>query len=387
MKKKILFVVDNLKMGGVTKVLVNLLKKINSSKYEIDILVLHFYEDMVIEIPKEINILKGGSKFSFIDENIGKILKEKNIIKLLKKISLVLKIKTGLILKSIKKDRNNNLKKNYDVEIAFGDGFPFFYVNGGNSKKRIAWLHSDVSVKDYSARYYKQIKKILPKMDMCIAVSEKVAQSYKERYGVSKIAVVNNVIDDAEIIEKSNMQEAIPYDNKQLNFVSVGRLDYSKNYEMLFRVVKRLINEGYDFKTYIVGDGADRNKLESLIKDNNMQENFILLGRKDNPYPYVKNADLFLLSSRYEGLPTVIIEALILHIPCLSTEVAGIREIINSSIGVISDNDEYSYYLELKKILDDKGIITIFKNNLKNYKYNNLTIVESVERIFDNEEK
>lgn len=338
---------------------------------------------MKIKLPKDVHILKGGKEFSLIDENIGKILKNRSLAKLCKKIGLVLKIKSGLIIRSIKKDREKNFKKIYDVEVAFGDGFPFFYVSAGNSRKKIAWMHSDVLEKDYSARYYKQLKKILPEMNLCIAVSDKVSESYQKKYRVKRITVINNVINDQEIIEKAEINENVSFDNEQLNFISVGRLDYSKNYEMLFRVVKRLIDEGYDFKTYIVGDGAERENLNAMIKKYNMADSFILLGKKDNPYPYVKKSDLFLLSSRYEGLPTVIIEALILHVPCLSTEVGGIHEILNNSIGVISKNDEEKFYIELKKLLDDKEKIKRLKDNLKDYKYDNESIIESVEKILD----
>ena len=114
-----------------------------------------------------------------------------------------------------------------------------------------------------------------------------------------------------------------------------------------------------------------------------MEKHFILLGRKDNPYPYVKNSDLFLLSSRYEGLPTVIIEALILHIPCISTEVAGIYEILNNSFGVITKNTENDFYLNLKHLLNNPQKIIEMKENLSNYKYNNNIIIDKIKNILN----
>lgn len=383
MKKKILFVVDNLKMGGVTKVLVNLLKKLDYSKYEIDLLVLHYYADMKVDFPKEINIISGSKTFSFVDENISKLLKEKNLLKIFKKAMFAFVIKSGLIKGKIVKDRKENIKKEYDIEIAFGDGFPYLYTGYGETKKKIAWMHSDVLVKDYSARYYKQMKDVLSNMNLGVAVSEKVAESYKERYGVKNLEVIHNVMDEEEILRKSEIEEELPFDSEVLNFLSVGRLDYSKNYDMLLRVTKRLVDEGHKFKVYIIGDGEERDRLEGLIKESNMEDNFILLGRKDNPYPYVKNADLFLLSSRYEGLPTVIIEALILHVPCLSTEVAGINQILNDSIGVVSKNNEEDYYLKLKEILLDSKRISNMKENLSDYIYDNNSIIKKVEGILN----
>lgn len=381
MKKNILFVVDNLKLGGVTKVLVNMLNKLDYSKYNIDLLVLHYYEDLKINLSENINILKGSKSFSSVDENISSLLKEKNIIKILKKCLLVFQIKTGIIKNKIIKDRNKSILKKYDVEIAFGDGFPYFYTAYGNSTKKIAWMHSDVMVKDYSFRYYKKMKKCLHRMDINIAVSDKVAESYQTRYELKNIKVIHNVMDTEDILRKSDLAEPLPFDNNQLNFLSVGRLDYSKNYTMLLRVTKRLVDEGFNFKIYIVGDGDQREHLEEEIINLKMENNFILLGKKDNPYPYIKNSDVFLLSSRYEGLPTVIIEALILHTPCISTEVAGIHQILNENYGIISQNNEDNFYLSLKDILVNPEKIKIMKSNLTNYKYDNKSIINKIEKI------
>lgn len=384
LKKNILFVVDNLILGGVSKVLVDLLKKLDYSKYNIDLLVLHFYNDMKIGIPPEVNIIKGSKTFSLVDENISKLIKEKNIIKIIKKLLFSFKIKSGLIKYDILKSRKIDLQKTYDIEIAFGDGFPYFYVGLGNANKKIAWMHSDVMVKDYSARYYKQMKNILKKMDLGVAVSNKICESYKTKYKLNNIEIINNIIDDEEILKKSNLEIDIPWDNKFLNFLSVGRLDYSKNYDMLLRVSKKLIDENYNFKIFIIGDGHEKENLDKLIRDMNMEKHFILLGKKDNPYPYIKNCDMFLLSSRYEGLPTVIIEALILHIPCLSTDVAGIHELLNTNFGIISDNNEKDFYLKFKEVLSNQNLINDMKKNLLNYKYNNDILISKIEKIFDN---
>lgn len=383
MKKNILFVVDNLKMGGVTKVLINMLKSLDNSDYNIDLLVLHYYKDMLIELPDNIKIIKGSKYFHIVDQNLKSLLVNKDIKNIFRKCCFSFNIKTNIIKRKIKKERLKNIKKQYDVEIAFGDGFPYLYTSYGNSIKKIAWMHSDVAVRDYSARYYKNIKNALSKMDLCIAVSDKVATSYKNRYNIATVEVIPNIIDDYEIIKKSKLAPEVSFDKNQLNFISVGRLDYSKNYLMLLNVAKHLIDDGYKFKVYIVGDGEENVTLQKAIINLKMEKHFILLGRKDNPYPYVKNSDLFLLSSRYEGLPTVIIEALILHIPCISTEVAGIYEILNNSFGVITKNTENDFYLNLKHLLDNPQKIIEMKENLSNYKYNNDIIIDKIKNILN----
>lgn len=385
MKKNILFVVDNLKMGGVTKVLGNLLNRLDYSLYDVDLLILHYYEDMKFKYPSSVKIITAGNDLNLIDENIGKLLKEKNVIKIIKKALFAFSIKTGIIKKKILNNRKKALNKKYDIEIAFGDGFPYLYTAYGDAKKKIAWMHSDVLVKDYSARYYNRMKKAIQSMNACVAVSEKVGESYIKKYSANNVNVIQNVIDDDEIIKKSNLlTQDIKFDKKQLNFISVGRLDYSKNYEMMLKNAIKLKNEGFNFKVYIIGDGEEKEKLEKIIIENNMEDVFILCGRRDNPYSYVKNADMFLLSSRYEGLPTVIIEALILHVPCLSTDVAGVKQILNGKGGIIAKNDDEDFYIKWKNILLNQDVITKLKDQLKDYRYDNDVIIKKINKLFNN---
>ncbi len=380
--KDILIVVDNLVMGGVTRVLANMLNVISPDKYSVDLLVIHRHSDMNIDIPKNVRIIEAGEEFSAVDVPMGTLLRQKNIKKIISKLLFGFKIKTGLIKRTILKDRARTLEKAYDIEIAYGDGFPFFYVGSGNTPKKIAWMHSDVMIMDYSARYYRQMKKMLTFFNECAAVSEKVAESYKIRYNVKNISVIPNVVKSEEIISKSlENTETLPFDKNQINFITVGRLDYSKNYEMLARVTKRLADKGYNFKTYIIGDGADREKLEELIKELNISDRLILLGRRDNPYMYVKYADAFLLSSRYEGLPTVIIEALILHIPCISTNVAGVKKLIGENYGIITENNEEAFLNGIENVLDDSALLENWKQKLANYKYDNTEAISGIEKI------
>ena len=128
MPKNILFVVDNLVMGGITKVISNLLKRLDYTKYNVDLLVLHYYKDMKVEIPENVKIISGNEYFSCVDENVKKIIKNKNINLLFNKLKLVFLLKTGLIKKTIAKSRKKILNKKYDTEIAFSDGFSHIFV-------------------------------------------------------------------------------------------------------------------------------------------------------------------------------------------------------------------------------------------------------------------
>ena len=111
MKKNILFVVDNLKMGGVTKVLINMLKSLDNSDYNIDLLVLHYYKDMLIDLPDNIKIIKGSKYFHIVDQNLKSLLVNKDIKNIFRKCCFSFNIKTNIIKRKIKKDRLKNIKK------------------------------------------------------------------------------------------------------------------------------------------------------------------------------------------------------------------------------------------------------------------------------------
>lgn len=383
MPKNILFVVDNLVMGGITKVITNLLVNLDPEKYNIDLLVLHYYEDMNVKIPEYVNIIEGNKFFSSVDVSIKRIMKEKNVSEFFKKLSLVISLKSGRIRNKIVEARKNILTKKYDTEIAFSDGFSHIFVANGDTPNKIAWMHTDISVQNDSKRYYNLVKESLKKMNMSVCVSDRVREVYKSYYDLDddKIQTIHNIIDVDEIKNKGNEKIDIEFSKDAINLISVGRLESQKNYERFINVHKRLIDDGYKINSYLVGDGLEKEKLENTIKEQKIEDTFFMLGRKDNPFPYVKKADLFILSSILEGLPTVLYEAIILGIPCVSTEVAGAREILKDQYGLITENDDEALYCGIKKVLDDKKLLDTYKSEVSMYKSENSDIIRKVEKI------
>ena len=383
MPKNILFVVDNLVMGGITKVLANLLQNLDEEKYCIDLLVLHYYEDMSIKIPKSVNIIKGNEYFSYVDVSIKKILKDKDLKEFFKKLSLVVSLKSGKIEKKIKSARKNLLKKEYDTEIAFSDGFAHIFVANGDTPNKIAWMHTDISVRNDSKRYYGLVKKSLEKMNMSVCVSDRVREVYKEYYSIpdAKIQTIHNIINVDEIRDKGSKKLDIEYLKDVINLISVGRLETQKNYTRFIKVHKKLIDDGYKINSYLIGDGLEYEKLSNLVKEEKIENTFKMLGRKDNPFPYVKNADLFVLSSILEGLPTVLYESVILGTPCVSTLVAGAREVLKDEYGLVVENSDEGLYNGLKRILDDENLLRKYKSNALMYKSENDDIINKIEKI------
>ena len=197
-----------------------------------------------------------------------------------------------------------------------------------------------------------------------------------------------NPIDEDDIKKRANEKINI-LDSSAIKFITIGRLVEQKGYDRLIRVIKRL-KEEYDgvFQLLILGDGEKKKQLEEYIKENKLTNIVKLQGFVKNPYPYLKNSDLFICSSRAEGYSLVIAESLILNVPVISTKCSGPNELLDfGKYGMLVENDEDSLYLGLKNIIDDRNKLKELKkksqkrSEIFNYKK---TIERIEKKILDN---
>ena len=378
--KKILFVVDELKMGGVSIVLENIFKAFPNVTF--DLLSLHNSGDKCKNL-KNVNVIFGSSIFEACDINFKKIIKQKNCKLFLKKVYLILLMKTNLIKYKIKKERKKILSHVYDIEISFKDGIGTFFVAYGNSAKKIRWLHSDYSINNPGKNYKKNYKKAIKKYDKIIAISETIANNFNKIYKLeSKTDVIYNIID----IKKSLPTIKQKKENYNIELVTVGRLvNIPKGYDRVIKTIGRLNDEGLFnncvFK--IVGDGPDKKELENLVESLNLQNKVIFFGESETPWNFLQNGDLFVMSSLYEAFPTTIIESLINHIPVFSVKYSSVYETLNHNNAIIVENDDESIYCGLKEIINGKYNYKSLKKNLKNYKYDNKKSINQLKKLLE----
>ncbi len=182
---------------------------------------------------------------------------------------------------------------------------------------------------------------------------------------------IYNPLDTEEIITKSQDSEAKSKDfrnNPQPIFVSVGTVFPQKGFDRLLRVHKRLLDEGFKHQIQILGDGYDFENIKKLQQELGVTETSILFGFTDNPYPIVKNADFYILSSRYEGFPTVLFEAITLKKNIIATDVSGVREMLEEGkLGLIVENSDEGIFEGMKKALQNPETFKIYQDHLKNY--------------------
>lgn len=379
-KKKILIRIGSLRHGGAEKVLVTFLKNLPEDKYEIDLLLNLYSGKYLSEVPDWINIIylnKGEmittNRIQDIPKKAGRVIYQK----LLKKFPKVL--------------YNGKLKnKKYDIEFAAIHGMRDEILNSPiASSKKIVWIHNDLSqVKEYTEN---EIRKFFG-FDKIMVISEKIeslfqnlAQNKPEK---QKIVKIYNPLDTEEILTKA--EKAVinyTFDRELPTFISVGTVFPQKGFDRLLKVHKRLLNEGFQHKILIVGDGYDFENIKNLKTESGVDETATMLGFTDNPYPYFKNADFYILSSRYEGFPTVLFEAITLKKRIIATEVSGVNEMLNNgNLGLIIENSEEGIYHGMKKALTQPESFEKYTERLEKYMmpFNLENSVQKIISVLDN---
>ncbi len=375
-KKKILFTVDEMTMGGVARVLNTLMKALPEDQYEIDLLILHKRGMLMSEIPSHVTVLEGSKFFSPVDETLSDLVKSHNIPETFAKIRLLLYMKTGLIKKKIVQERKRILTKQYDVEVAAKEGFCTIFTAYGDAKKKINWVLTDYSVCNYSKNHMPLVKQALSKIDLNIADSEHALVAYETVFRVQNGITIHNLM-ETERIFKQKDGDTPEYDGVDVpKLIDVARFHPQKSIDRLLIASDEAYRAGYKHQLYLIGGGEQQEMVDSIIKERQMKH-VVLLGFRQNPYPYMAKADLFVLSSLYEGFATVISESLIAGTPVLTTHVSGCDEqITQPEHGWIVENSQEGLTEGLKTALSDINALNHKKEILKDYHYPNEEILK-----------
>lgn len=247
-----------------------------------------------------------------------------------------------------------HVKDDYDIECAYLECGATKILAGSTNKKarKLAWVHCDLqkAMSDPEA-FAAKTAKYYAKYDEVVCVSRQGQQSFRELYGDTvDTVIVRNTVDCEEIRQKADqpLERALAHPL----VVSLGRLSEPKCYLRMLKAHKRLLREGVQHHLLILGEGPDRPMLEDFIRENQLQETVNMPGFAENPYPYLKKADLLACSSIYECFSTFVTEGLILGKPIVTTDVSGMRELLgDSQWGLITENEDDSFYEGMKKML------------------------------------
>ncbi|MEH7156704.1 glycosyltransferase [Neobacillus drentensis] len=387
MKKNILISVYNMEIGGIERSLINMLECFDYQKYNVDLLIFHHVGEFMSLIPKSVNILPQVAKYSVFRKPVILCLKERQyslaFIRVLSKYMAEIKSKSrnleegaGYIQMQLTQKYSSFLlpkfEKEYDVAISYA--WPHDIIaNKVKAKKKIAWVHTDYSKLEIDN---KLDLKVWNQFDNIAAVSDACRDAFLTTYPTlkEKVLVVENITSPI-FIKKMAGEELTFYqeESQTFNLVSVGRLSYVKGFDLAIEALKLLHMKGLtNIKWYIIGYGGYEKEMKDLISKHNLEDSFVLLGKKTNPYPYIKNCDLYVQPSRYEGKAVTVSEAKILGKPILITNYpTAPSQIENGVEGLICDLSVPGLARAIEEFYRNQEMKNILMKNISNKDYSN----------------
>ncbi|MEK3991730.1 glycosyltransferase [Robertmurraya sp. FSL R5-0851] len=391
-RKKLLFVMPSLAPGGGEKSLINLLHEINYEEYSVDLLLLSRKGIFLKQIPVEVNIfeLQGNytiftkglikSVITFVRQGKLELAFNRLVFSLINRLysnkSIAEQMSWKYISNSIEK-----LEGTYDAAIGYLEKTSIYYViDKVNASKKIGWIHTNYSNSGLNPKldvhYFKQL-------DYTATVSEECANSLEKNFPElrAKIKVIYNIVSPSNInfLANKDLKAEIREENTT-SLLTVARISYEKGIDIAIEACRLLVNNGYKIKWFIIGDGEERDNILSLIREKGIEENFILLGVKDNPYKYMKNVDIYVQPSRYEGKSIAIDEAKILCKPIVVTNFETVKDqIIHGTNGSIAGTTPESISQAIEELINNNNYKYSLQRNLEREK---VGTVEEIEKLY-----
>ncbi len=352
-KKKILFVNNNMKIGGVQKALLEVLKQIHT-QYEVTLLLFRKTGALLDQIPADVRVQETSSHFEYLGISQGECstLKEKLTRGMYAVISKKLGI--GMTTRVMGLTVPKKATEHYDAAISFLHCGAYKICYGGvaeyvlkhtNAEKKICYIHCDYANSGTASEYSKQL---YPQFDTIACVSNSVRKQFLSILPnmKEKAVVVQNPVDTAEI-KLLAQKDPFPYDPGYVNVLTVARLAEEKGVDRVIHAMEQMHTK--QFRYYVVGDGILKGQLEKLINEKHLEDTVFLLGEDANPYRYMVGADLLMVPSYNEAAPVVFQEALVLGLPVFTTCTLSAKEMIPEKFGFVVNNTDDAI---LKMLLD-----------------------------------
>ena len=366
--KKILVVSLGMEIGGAERSLLTMLSELDYSKVEVDLFLLHRKGDLLKYIPKEVNVLEENECYSQLAIPLIDVVKNK-------KYSIVYgRIKAKILAKIydafhrpknesyVELEYSHKYTQNYMPQIA-DDKYDliisyltphYFAAKKAYGRKKIAWIHTDYAYIDCDVN---SEKKMWDQYDKIVAISVAVKESFLKKFPMleDKIIMVENTVSRKFIERQANEIDVLnQLDQQSVRLLSIGRFCHPKNFDNIPEICSLLIKQGHNVKWYIIGFGGDENLIKSKIKEYGMEKSVIILGKKINPYPYIKACDIYVQPSRYEGKAITVLEAQALNKPVIITNygTAG-GQLKNGNNGIIVSLNNKECAEDIGKIIDD----------------------------------
>lgn len=398
MKKKILFVISALETGGAEKSLVNLLNQMDYGTYDVDLLLFKRKGVFLKQIPKEVNIMEPPFDLYCLYNRptVGKhffIAFRQTVVRLVgslyRRAFYAKKFYPGMQARweLFYKRSLGNLQGMYDVAISYMHGESMYYVaEKVQAKKKVTWVHNDYRAtklepqKDYP--YFKSFKQIVTISDECVKIWRESFPDIADR--IQCIPNITSSTFTRKMAENFYPSEYIEAKDKKI-LISIGRLSQQKGFDIAIEAAKILKDNGVNFCWFVIGQGELKNTLQEQIRNNRVEDCFVLLGIRENPYPYIKNANILVQSSRFEGKSVVLDETKILAKPFVATNYSTVYDqVIDGKEGIIADLDPEAIANSIMRLLEDRALYKEIESYLKSHEYGNVEEMEKYYKLFEN---
>lgn len=382
--KKVLIAIRDLNIGGAQKSLINFLAwlkpEIDEKKIAVDVLVLKSNGLLQKNISSKINIIEANSAFlpfGVSDEEAKSLGKKFYIKRSLMALKSKLFSNKTFIKRALKKQQplgEYDLAISYSVSISdklLYAGWSEIVLDKVSAKEKYVYILNDFVNSAINNNY---VLGLMQKFDKILFVSDSCKKGFNSTYPkfIEKTDVLYTFMDTEETLLASKKNGKLK-GNSNFNIITVARLSPEKAHLRTLNALSKLRNEGFEFAWHIIGDGPVKEKIKSSIADLCLSDRVYLYGSQQNPHKFTKNADLLLLTSTNESFGMVLIDAMILGVPVLSTNTISAEEVVGE-FGFVCDNNQDAIYWSLKAVMEDKSILLEKKLALKNYIYDNKKI-------------
>ena len=392
-KKRILVVMPgHMELGGVERSLIGLLDSIDYEQYSVDLFLYGHHGPLFAQIPEHVNILPQVKELAYLRDSFGQKIRHGCVISAAFRLRDAVLSKIG---KPVNYDRTwakvaricaPRLQTRYDLALSFFLPFDFLGEKV-DAEVKLGWIHTDYSSEDAD---WDAMLEQYSKVDFIIAVSQKCADAFAEKLPQlrSKIRVIENILPEKLVrkqAEEFSADAEMP--ERGIRLLSIGRFCTAKNFDNVPDMCARLLQCGLDVYWYIIGFGGDEALIRQRIKEAGMEDRVIMLGKKDNPYPYIKACDLYVQPSRYEGKCVSVLEAQMLGKPVVIARYAtSASQLAEGVDGVIVPKDNEGCAEGIAQLLRNKERMMDLVKNCAASDYSNKKEADKLRALLEGSE-
>ena len=394
-KKSIFIAIQYLEIGGAERSLIGLLNAIDYSKFDVDLFVYKHTGEFLKLVPDQVRLLPENKRYAALSQPISEIVRRGYVDLALARLFARIParrfehrtgVKESIAIYQYVADYTTpllpSLSKYGEYDLAISFLIPHNIVRDKVvAKRKLAWIHTDYSFVDVDTN---DELPVWDAYDHVVSISPDVTKGFLGKFPslAGKIIQIENILSESFVrqqakegldeVEKEIGSLCDRAGGEMIRLCSVGRFSYPKAFDRAVYICKTLIDHGYSILWYIVGYGGDEPLIQKAINDTGMQRRFVLVGKKENPYPYILSCDIYVQPSRYEGNAVTVREAQILCKPCVITSYATAHSQIHDKVdGVIVENDVEGAADGIEEFINNKALQDSIKDYLSCHHYGN----------------